>query len=104
MCSSNIILTHYEAYQFTQVFILCCSPFSGPDETSMSSISSDKMPKSEVDGSESSQPIRQETSRSVYECEDPEDDYLSDYNISDDEFTPSRRKKRKEPPAKKVLE
>ena len=77
-------------------------PISGPDETSMSSISSDKMPKSEVDGSESSQPVRQETSKSVYEYEDPEDDFLSDYNISDDEFTPSRRKKRKEPPAKKV--
>eukprot|EP00112_Aurelia_sp_Birch-Aquarium-sp1_P004034 Seg1455.5 transcript_id=Seg1455.5/GoldUCD/mRNA.D3Y31 product="Zinc finger protein ubi-d4" protein_id=Seg1455.5/GoldUCD/D3Y31 len=73
----------------------------GPDETSMSSISSDKIPKSEVDGSESSQPVRQETSKPAYECEDPEDDFLSDYNISDDEFTPSRRKKRKEPPAKK---
>ena len=76
--------------------------FVGPDETSMTSISSDKLPKPEIDASDLSNLSRNDSSKLGYECEELEDEVLSDYNLSDDEFTPSKRKRRKEQPVKKV--
>ena len=74
----------------------------GMDETSMTSISSEKLPKPETESTEANNLVRNDSSKLVYECEEPEEEVLSDYNLSDDEFTPSKRKRRKETPAKKV--
>lgn len=69
----------------------------------MTSILSDKLPKSDVDTSEASNMSKNDNSKLGYECEEPDEEVLSDYNMSDDEFTPSKRKRRKEPPVKKVI-
>ena len=75
----------------------------GMDESSMTSISSEKLSKPDSDNAlETSSLLRNDSSKLTYECDEPEEEVLSDYNLSDDEFTPSKRKRRKEAPVRKV--
>ena len=70
----------------------------------MTSISSEKLAKPESEASEVGSVSRHETAKlGGYECEEPEEEVMSDYNLSDDEFTLSKRKRRKEPAVKKVI-
>jgi len=73
----------------------------GIDETSMTSISSEKVPKQEIDAPETISLLKNDSSKVAYECDEPEEEILSDYNVSDDEFTPSKRKRRKEASVRK---
>ena len=76
--------------------------FTGIDETSMTSMSSEKVSKQEIDAPETISLLKNDSSKAAYECDEPEEEMLSDYNLSDDEFTPSKRKRRKEAPVRKV--
>ena len=68
----------------------------------MTSISSEKVPKQEIDAPETISLLKNDSSKVAYECDEPEEEILSDYNVSDDEFTPSKRKRRKEASVRKV--
>lgn len=97
-------MSHMKTYLYLVLLIIDFNPifFVGLDESSMTSISSEKLPKPETDTVETNSVVRNESSKLVYECEEPEEEVLSDYNLSDDEFTPSKRKRRKEAPVRKV--
>eukprot|EP00794_Sanderia_malayensis_P020399 gene20399-22412_t len=95
--SSNRPTTRQSVAAQQQEPVLAVPPVQ--DEGSLSSIPSEKLLKMDLDTSE--QFLGPSDARRM-DYEDQEEDILSDYNPSDDEFTPgSRRKKKKEAPAKK---
>ena len=68
----------------------------------MSSTFSEKLQRNESDPPEPTPLPKPEVAKSSYDYEEQEDETMSDYNISDDEFTPSKRRKRKDASFKRV--